>query len=355
MTTSRFRRSSVRAVLEAITTDTAAAAAAHDALWAVLWNRRYDDVAEPLWLPDGAYSGVLAFASELGDGATLTGLDTGEAFIVFRGISGWPPIGSRVRVVSGGREQWRLGEIVPLGLGIDLRFDEPDATVDVAWIGELRAATQQLHKQLDARRERLAARRAQLGALSEPTSVEEIWREEVAAIGERVTLQTELTPQEQAALSRARAKGARSADEEERRLTTIRKRRFSERANEEVTRFREERWPEIRDRALAETKKYAEYRTEVVRLEDAMQRIRTLAERAAKTGSRLGALERSGFRVRSLTFDAARLEEPAYAEELLRTIELLHAAIPQRAISSATSFSAYRAPTAGPSVTPPRL
>ncbi len=86
-----------------------------------------------------------------------------------------------------------------------------------------------------------------------------------------------------------------------------------------------------------------------------MQRIRTLAERAAKAGSRLDALQRSGFRVRALTFDAARLDEPAYAEEVLRTIELLHAAIPLRAVSSATSFSAYRAPTAGPSVTPPRL
>jgi len=31
-----------------MTQDTAVAAEAHDALWAVLWNRRYDDVAEPV-------------------------------------------------------------------------------------------------------------------------------------------------------------------------------------------------------------------------------------------------------------------------------------------------------------------
>lgn len=355
MTTPRYRRSSVRAVLEAIAVDPAAAASAHDALWAVLWNRRYDDVAEPLWLPDAAYTGVLAFTRELAAGETLTGIDAGEAFIVFRGLSGWPPVGSRVRVISGGREQCRFGDVLPLGLGVDLRFDEPDTAADAGWIDQLRAGAGQLQKLLDARRDRLAARRAQLGALSEPMPVEEIWREEVAAIGERVTMQTDYTPQEHAALARARAKGARSADEEERRLSAVRKRRFTERVNEEVARFREDRWPEIRDRAAAEAKKYAEYRTEVVRLEDAMQRIRMLGERAQKAGGRLDALARSGFRVRSLAYDPARLDDPAYAEELLRTIELLHAAIPLRAVSSATSFSAYRAPTAGPSVTPPRL
>ncbi|HZO93353.1 MAG TPA: hypothetical protein VFB22_06250 [Candidatus Baltobacteraceae bacterium] len=355
MTTSRYRRSSVRAVLEAIAIDPVTAASAHDALWAVLWSRRYDDVAEPLWLPDNTYAGVLAFTRDLGGTETLTGIDTGDAFIVFRGITGWPPIGSRVRVVSGGREQWRLGEVVPLGLGVDLHFDEPDDGADSGWIEQLRAGAGNLQRLLDARRDRLAARRAQLGALSEPMSVEEIWREEVSAIGERVTLQTDFTPAEHAALARARAKGARSADEEERRLTATRKRRYTERVNEELARFRDERWPAIRDRALAETKKYAEYRTEVVRLEDAMQRIRALAERAQNAGARLDALARSGFRVRALSFDPARLDEPAYAEELLRTIELLHAAIPVRAVSTATSFSAYRAPTAGPSVSPPRL
>jgi len=355
VTTSRYRRSSVRAVLEAIAIDPVTAASAHDALWAVLWARRYDDVAEPLWLPDSTYTGVLAFTRELTAGETLTGVDIGEAFVVFRGLSEWPPIGSRVRVVSGGREQWRFGEVAALGLGIELRFDEPGEGGDGAWIETLRSGAALLLKLLEGRRDRLAARRAQVRALSEPMAVEDIWREEVAAIHERVSLQTELTPQEQTSLARARAKGARSADEEERRLTAVRKRRFTDRVNEEVARFRDEQWPAIRDRALAEAKKYAEYRTEVVRLEDAMQRIRTLAERAQRAGSRLAALERSGFRVRELRFDPASLEDPAYAEELLRTIELLQAAIPLRAVSTATSFSAYRAPTAGPSVTPPRF
>jgi hypothetical protein len=59
--------------------------------------------------------------------------------------------------------------------------------------------------------------------------------------------------------------------------------------------------------------------------------------------------------VRGFELDLARLDEAEYAEELLRTVELLHAAVPQRAQSGASSFSAYRAPTAGPSVIPPRL
>ena len=82
--------------------------------------------------------------------------------------------------------------------------------------------------------------------------------------------------------------------------------------------------------------------------------MRAFGERAVKAGLMLDEIERAAFRARGSTFDPARIEEPAYAEELVRTVELLHAAIPQRAQSTTTRFSAYRAPTAGPSVTPPR-
>ncbi len=223
------------------------------------------------------------------------------------------------------------------------------------WAETLRTGLDRLRDAIDVRRERLAARRAQLGALNEPPSLEEIWREEMSAINDRVTLATEYTPQEHAALARARAKGARVADEEERKLVVARKRRFTERGNEEIARFRETTWPEMRDRAAAEIKKYGDYRTEVVRLEDTLQRLRGLATRAGNCATAIDRIERAGFHVRGLQVDAARLDDPEYAEELLRSIELLHAAIPQRAQSSATSFSAYRAPTAGPSVIPPRL
>ena len=86
-----------------------------------------------------------------------------------------------------------------------------------------------------------------------------------------------------------------------------------------------------------------------------MQRIRTLSARANNVTTALDRIEKADFRVRALAFDPSRLDDPEYAEEVLRTLELLHAAIPQRAHSAATSFSAYRAPTAGPSVTPPRM
>ena len=92
-----------------------------------------------------------------------------------------------------------------------------------------------------------------------------------------------------------------------------------------------------------------------MRLENALQRLRSLGARANNCSSALDRIERAAFRVRDLQVDPDRLDEAAYAEEMLRSIELLHAAIPQRAQSSATSFSAYRAPTAGPSVIPPRL
>lgn len=337
-----------------MTPDHAVAAKMHDALWTVLWNRHHEDVDEPLWLPDSGYLGVLAYARELGDGLAFGGVDTGESFVAFKLQGTPPPIGSRVRVVPGGRELWRFADVQSVGLGAELRFDDKAPATEFGWIPTLRETVGRLRGIFDARRELLATRRAELGALQEPSTLEEIWREEVAGISDRVALETEFTPKEHAVLARARAKGARSADEEERRVQAARKKRFSERAAIEVATFRDERWPAIRESALGEMRRYVDYRTEVVRLEDALQRIRALADRAGKAGAMLDAVAHAAFRVTGLTIDDARLEEAAYAEEILRTVELLYQAIPLRAAAAATSFSAYRAPTAGPSVIPPR-
>jgi hypothetical protein len=335
--------------------DHAVAPGVHDALWAVLWNRRYDDVDEPVWTPDSAFSGILAYTRALDDESMLAAVDTGESLLAMRATGEPPPVGSRVRMLPGARDRWRVADVAPLGLGIELRFDDPAAAADGGWVAALRDGVRRLRALLDARRDRLAGRRAQLGALNEPPSLEEIWREEMSAMSDRVAMETEYTAQEHAALARARAKGARTADEEERKIVAARKRRFSERGNEEIARFRDEQWPAIRDKAAAELRKYHDYRTEVVRLEDALQRIRTMTTRATNVTAALDRIEREGFRVRGLQLDVARLDEAEYAEELLRTVELLHAAVPQRAQTGATSFSAYRAPTAGPSVIPPRL
>ncbi|MDB5069508.1 MAG: hypothetical protein JWM87_619 [Candidatus Eremiobacteraeota bacterium] len=335
--------------------DHAVAPGVHDALWAVLWNRRYDDVDEPVWVPDASFSGILAYARVLDAESMLAGIDTGEALLAMRTTGEPPPIGSRVRLVPAARDRWRIADVTPLGLGIELRFDDPAAAADTGWVATLRDGVRRLRTLLDARRERLAGRRAQLGALNEPPPLEEIWREEISAISDRVAMETEYTAQEHAALARARAKGARTADEEERKIVAARKKRFAERGNEEIARFREGAWPAIRDKAAAELRKYVDYRTEVVRLEDALQRIRTLSTRATNVTAALDRIEREGFRARGLQLDVARLDEAEYAEELLRTVELLHAAVPQRAQSGASSFSGYRAPTAGPSVIPPRL
>ncbi|MGD0050887.1 MAG: hypothetical protein ABSD03_03575 [Vulcanimicrobiaceae bacterium] len=356
MTTPRYRSSSVRAALEAAVPDHALRTSIHNALWAALWNRHFDDVDEPVWLPDSGYAGMLALARPLDEQTTFVGLDTNESFVVFRVTGAVPVVGSRVRVVPAAREQWRLTDIYPLGLGLSLDFDERNSgTPDVAWVGALREGVRALRTILEDRRDRLAARRAQLGALQEPAGVEAVWRDLVAALGERIQLETELTPQEHATLARARARGARSADEEERRIGAARQRRFTERANAEIARFREEEWPAIRERAQAESQRYTDYRGEVVKLEDALARIKTLTDRVAKAAEVFDGIEAAGFRVRGMKFDPARLEEAVYGEEVLRTIELLAAAIPKRGSATATSFSAYRAPTAGPSVIPPRF
>ncbi|MEA2688639.1 MAG: hypothetical protein QOD51_1246 [Candidatus Eremiobacteraeota bacterium] len=335
--------------------DHAVAPGVHDALWAVLWNRRYDDLDEPVWTPESSFTGILAYARVLDDETTLAAIDTGESLLAMHATGEPPAVGSRVRLVPGARDRWRIADVTPLGLGIELRFDDPNAAADTGWVATLRDAVRRLRTLLDARRDRLAGRRAQLGALNEPPSLEEVWREELSAISDRVAMETEYTPQEHASLARARAKGARTADEEERKVVAARKRRFAERGNAEIAKFRDGAWPAIRDKAAAELRKYVDYRTEVVRLEDALQRIRTMSARANNVSTALDRIEREAFRARGLQLDVARLDEAEYAEELLRTVELLHAAVPQRAQSGASSFSAYRAPTAGPSVIPPRL
>ena len=356
MTTQRSRRSSVRAVFETVVQEHAVPATLHDELWAVLWNRRYEDVDEPVWGVDSAYAGTLVFARELDAQTSLVGLDTLESFLVFRATgSAPPPVGSHVRVLPATAERWRFADVRRLGLGIELRFEDPTPVSDMIWVARLRAGVRRLSELLEPRRAQLGSRRAQLGALTEPPTVEHVWREKVAAIGERVALATEYTPQEHRSLARARAKGARTGDEEEHRIVMARRHRYAQQRDAELALFRAGEWPPIRDRVAAARNKYEEYRDEVIGIEDALQRLRSLTERAGRAMVLLDDLERAEFPVRALAFDESRLEAPAYAHELLRSIELLHAAVPPRSASGAAHFSAYRAPTAGPSVIPPRL
>jgi hypothetical protein len=345
----------VRAVVEAATRDPGAAAQAHDALWATLWNRRYEDVEEPVWVPDAVYAGIVVFVRRFSEGGALTGLDTNDALVVIHGLAATVPLGSRVRILPADREQWRVADGAEQpGLGLDLRFDNPHPANETGWIDTLRGAVRHVRAGLEARREQLAGRRAQLGVQTEPPQLEELWRAHVAAIQQRIGAQTEYTPAELSALARARAKGPRAGAEDEQRILAARRKRFTELGNAEVARFREEEWPALRERALDRARAYAEYHDEVVKLEHAMQHMRGYLERATKTVAMLEAIERVGFDVRALAFDDARLAQPGYAEEVLRTIELLHAAVPQRGQAATTRFSAYRAPTAGPAIVPPR-
>jgi hypothetical protein len=341
-------------VFESVVLEHAVSATLHDELWAVLWNRRYEDVDEPVWGVDSAYAGIVVFARELDAQTWLVGLDTLESFLVFRAAGAAPPAGSRVRVLPATAERWRFADVRRLGLGIELRFEDPTPIPNMIWVARLRAGVRRLTELLDARRSDVGSRRAQLGALTEPPTVEQVWREKSAAIDERVALATEYTPQEHRSLARARAKGVRFGDEEEHRIVMARRLRYTETRAAELARFRAGEWPPIRDLVAAARSKYEQYRDEVIGLEDALQRLRSLTDRATLAMTLLDDLERAEFPVRALAFDEARLEGFAYAQELLRSIELLHAAIPPRSASSAATFSAYRAPTAGPSVIPPR-
>jgi hypothetical protein len=354
VTRPRYRRSSVRGIVEAVTRDPNAATEAHDALWATLWNRRYEEIDEPLWAPDAVYAGIVVFARRFPEGTPLTALDTNDALIVVRGLATGVALGSRVRVLPGDREQWRIGDGAQQpGLGLDLRFDNPHPVAEKRWLETLRVALRRVGTSLEARREQLAARRSRLTVQSEPPSAEELWRAHVAAIQQRVTGQCEYSAAELSALARARAKGPRGAAEEQ-RIVAARRMRAGDLANAEIARFRERDWPALRDGALERARAYAEYHDEVVKLEHALGHLRAMLERAGRAMTMVDAIERAEFDVRAVAFDEARLTQPGYVEEVLRTIELLHAAVPQRGPAATTRFSEYRAPTAGPAVVPPR-
>lgn len=339
-------------MFEAVVAEHDVGAALHDELWAALWSRRYDDVDEPVWRLDATYGGIVVFARALDAETWLVGLDTRESFLVFRSGAEPPPPGSRVRVLPAADDRWRFADVRRLGLGIELQLDGAAVPADMSWVTTLRDGVNRLAELLETRRARLAARRTQLGAMTEPPAVESIWREHVKVIGERVAVETGYTPQEHRSLAKARAKGVRSGDEEEQRIVIARRARYVEKRTGEVARFRAGEWLPIRDRAAAARAAYDAYREEVIALEDAMQRARATAARAERALKLLDDLERAEFPVRALAFDPSGLETAAYAQELLRSIELLHAAIPPRS-ASAAHFSAYRAPTAGAPVSRP--
>lgn len=350
----RSRRSSVRAVFEGLVQEFAVSPTLHDELWAALWNRRYDDVDEPMWSVDSAYGGIVVFARTLDPQTSLIGLDTLSSFVVLRASGTPPPVGSRVRMLPDSADRWRFSDVRRLGLGIELRFEDTSPIADATWCQTLRDGVGRLAGLIEARRAQVAAQRGQLGALTEPPTVEAVWREKTAAIGERIAAATEFTAEEHRALSRARAKGARTGDEEEHRIVMARRQRFAERRDAELARFRENDWPSIYARVAAARRKYDQYREEVVKLEDALNRLRELEARAARAPELLDDLERAEFPVRALALDSTRLDDPVYAHELLLSIELLNAAISPRSVSGAAHFSAYRPPTAGPAVNPPR-
>ena len=325
----------------------------HDELWAALWNRRYDDVDEPVWTGENAYRGIIVFARTLDEQTSLIGLDTQAAFVVLRASGTPPPVGSRVRMLPDTADRWRFSDVRPMGLGIALRFEDSTPVADASWVDTLRDAVGRLAGLIEARRADVARDRARVGAMTEPPTVEQIWREKTTAIGERVAARIEFTADEQRALTKARAKGARSGDLEEHRIVMARRQRFAEARDAELARFRETEWPGIYARVAATRRAYDRYREEVMKLEDALHRLRTLEQRAARAPALLDDLARAEFPVRALALDADRLDDAVYAHELLLSIELLHAAIPPRAAAGAAHFSAYRAPTAGPSVSPP--
>lgn len=303
-------------------------------------------------MAEGAYRGIVAFVRTLDDQTSLIGLDTQAAFIVLRASGIPPPVGSRVRMLPDTADRWRFSDVRPMGLGIELRFEDSTPVTDSTWVATLRDGVGQLARTIETRRAQVAQERARIGAFTEPPTVEQIWREKTTAIGERIAATTEFTAEEQRALTRARAKGARSGDSEEHRIVMARRQRFAERRDAELARFRETEWPAVYARVAATRRKYDQYREEVMRLEDALHRLRSLEQRAARAPELLEDLARAEFPVRALALDVPRLEDPVYANELLLSIELLHAAIPPRSASGAAHFSAYRAPTAGPSVSP---
>ncbi len=216
-----------------------------------------------------------------------------------------------------------------MGLGIELHFDAGPATADQGWIEPLRTGLARLRAGLDGRRAQLEARRAELGALSEPTAPEEIWRRELAGISHAGDAGDRVHPGRAAAMARARAKGVRHADEE-RRIAGLRRQRFEERNAAAVAAFRDRA-----GRRCATPRRPRPPATPSTGPRSCGSRRRCKGCAGCTSGRArrrrmLAAIERAEFSVAASGFDPARLGEAGYAQELVRTVELLHAAIPPR-------------------------
>ena len=332
----------------------------HDALWAVLWNRRYDDVDEPVWLPDVGVLGHPRVRARPRCGSRRCARSTPARRSSSSAAPARPPAGRqpRAHAAGGARALALRRRRSPLGLGIELRFDEQ------------RRSTKRLGR--DAARRRAAraraarrcgasaggAARAARRAATSRRQLEEIWREEIAG-DQRPRHARDRVHAAGARRARAGAREGRAQPPTKRSAASSPRARSASpsAATKRSAAFREERWPrDPRRRARPRCSKYVDYRTEVVRLEDALQRLRGARRRARRTSTTALDAHRARRlpRAAGLQLDAPGSTKPSTPRSCCAPSSCCTPRSRSARRTAATSFSAYRAPTAGPSVIPPR-
>jgi hypothetical protein len=260
-----------------------------DELWRLVYTRGHCDVDRARPQPGRQHAGVLVFARVLDGRHVLVVVETGDRLVGT--LATWapiPPLGSAVRLAPGGSAGWHVIVDESLPLPLDVRFDAVPPAGERVWVRALREALCAIRASETVRRDGIAARRRALPPMVRVPSREDVVRQRFA----------ELRP-------------------------------YCER-EVAVAKLRDE-LPELHRRIREMQIANATTQGELVRLEGEYAHSRARTQSTYVASRFLDALADAPFTVSGLTEAPDDLDDPARADDVLRTISLLARALPRGA------------------------
>ena len=261
--------------------------------------RSYLDVDPARPYLDRDQPGILVFARPIDGERALLVIDDGRQLLGATGAFGaLPRLGSAVRLAArrGTRTfAWRLAVDEELPLPIGVRFDRAAAAPgDRRWIRTLRDALEEISAIEALRRDALASRRRDLPALQHVPLAHELVRQRVASIGRDAEREA------------GAASGARFEMVVSEKLASVRA-----------------TLPDVHERVRRIRAANDAVRDELQRIENAYGESRARTVSACTALGWLDAFERAPFAVDGLDAPLTSLDDPAYADDVVRTVVLL--------------------------------
>lgn len=258
-----------------------------DELWRLVYTRGHCDVDRAKPHPGRSHAGILVYTRVVDPRRVLAIVETGERLIgALASLGPLPPLGSAVRLAPGGVAGWHLIVEEALPLPLEVRFDVAPTGRERPWIDALREALCEIRADESIRRDGIAARRRALPAFTNVPSSDEVVRRRFATL--------------------------RRAESHDDALDTLRG-----------------ELPELHRRIREMQIANAANQAELVRLESEYAQSRARTQATYLASRQLDALIAAPFTVSGLSGAPEGLDDPARADEVLRTIALLARALPR--------------------------